>query len=124
MNGRTLFIDRLHWHSSNRLRAQFAVEYLGSKASEWTATEIDFLDWVFNSSPVLKERAELMALNEGLTDFRNNEKRLQFAKKFLGFSELITDTLSKKMVSRVVNRWGVEVWPWDRQGLTSSELSL
>ena len=63
----------------------------------------------------------LKALREGLTDFRNNEKRLQFSKKFLGFSELIKDTLSKKMVSRVVNRWGVEVWPWDRQGLTSSE---
>lgn len=62
-----------------------------------------------------------MALNEGLTDFRNNEKRLQFSEKFLGFSELITDTLSKEMVSRVVKRWGVEVWPWDRQGLTNSE---
>jgi hypothetical protein len=63
----------------------------------------------------------MMALNEGLTDFRNNEKRKQFSEKCLRFSELITGTLSKKMVRRVVNRRGVEVWPWDRQGLTSSE---
>jgi hypothetical protein len=28
----------------------------------------------------------------------------------------ITDTLSNKMVRKVKNRWGDEIWPWDREG--------
>jgi len=28
----------------------------------------------------------------------------------------ITDTLSKKMVQKVKNRWGDDIWPWDREG--------
>jgi hypothetical protein len=33
----------------------------------------------------------------------------------IGFIDRITDTLSKKMVRRVKNRWGVEIWPWNRE---------
>jgi hypothetical protein len=35
-------------------------------ACDWIAEEIETVDWVFNASPVLKERATWMALNEGL----------------------------------------------------------
>mgnify|MGYP007031242556 CR=1 FL=1 len=28
----------------------------------------------------------------------------------------LADTLSKKMVRKVKNRWGDEIWPWDREG--------
>ena len=32
------------------------------------------------------------------------------------FIDRITDTISKKMVRKVKNRWGDEIWPWDREG--------
>jgi hypothetical protein len=71
---------------------------------------------VFNASPVLKERAEMMALHEGMTYERDAEKRAPSAQRSLDFIDLITDTLSKKMVQKVKNRWGDEIWPWDREG--------
>lgn len=72
--------------------------------------------WVFNAAPVLKERAAWMALNEGLTYAWDAEKRARYAQKSMMFIDRITDTLSKKMVRKVKDRYGVEVWPWDRDG--------
>jgi hypothetical protein len=62
---------------------------------------------VFNASPVLKERAAMMELHENSAPY---------AQRSLDFIDRITDTLSKKMVRKVKNRWGVEIWPWDRDG--------
>ncbi len=74
------------------------------------------MDWVFNAAPVLKERAAWMALNEGLTYAWDAEQRAPYAQKAMVFVDRITDTLSKKMVRKVKNRFGVEIWPWDREG--------
>ncbi len=93
---------------------EWAIDYLESAACDWTAEEVDFVDWVFNASLVLKERAEWMALNEGLTYEWDQEKRDPYASKSMTFINRITDTLSKKMVRKVCNRYGVEVWPWER----------
>ena len=71
---------------------------------------------MFNASPVLKERAEIMALHEGMTYERDAEKRAPYAERSWDFMDRITDTLSKKMVRKVTNRWGDEIWPWDREG--------
>ena len=65
--GRTVLTEHLYWHASNVNGPEWAVDYLDSAACDWTAEEIDFVDWVFNAAPVLKERAAWMALNEGLT---------------------------------------------------------
>ena len=32
------------------------------------------------------------------------------------FIDRITDTLSKKMVRQIRNRYGVDFWPWEREG--------
>jgi hypothetical protein len=40
-----------------------------------------------------------------------------YAQKSMAFINRITDTLSKKMVRKVKNRWGNEAWPWDRDRL-------
>lgn len=95
---------------------EWAVDYLDSAAGDWTPEEIDFVDWVFNASPVLKERAEMMALHEGMTYERDAEKRAHYAQRSLDFINRITNTLSKKMVQQVKNRWGDDIWPWDREG--------
>jgi len=38
----------------------------------------------------------------------------------MAFINRITDTLSNKMVRKVKNRWGDEIWPWDRDGVGRS----
>ena len=42
---------------------------------DWSAEEINFVDWVFNSSAVLRERATLMDQHEGLTYERDSARR-------------------------------------------------
>ncbi len=80
----------------------------------WAPEEIDFVDWVFNAAPVLLERATLMTLHEGLTYERDAEKREPFARRSSFFVEEITDQLSERMVRKIKNRRGVEIWPWER----------
>lgn len=82
-----------------------AVEEMESAACERTAEEIDFVDWVFNAAPVLKEQTAWMALNEGLSYAWDPELRAPYEQKLMVFVERITDTLSKKMVRKVKNRW-------------------
>lgn len=74
------------------------------------------MDWVFNASHVLKERGARMALNEGLTYAWDTGQRAPYAQNSMVFIDRINDTLSKKMVRKVKNRWGDEIWPWDRDG--------
>lgn len=117
LTGRTVLSEHLYWHASNVHGPEWAVDYLDSAACDWTPEEIDFVDWVFNASPVLKERAEMMALHEGMTYEGDAQKRAPYAKRSLDFMGRITDTLSKKMMRKVKNRWNVEIWPWDRAKL-------
>jgi len=116
LTGRTVLMEHLYWHTSNVQGPEWAVDYLESAACDWTTEEIDFVDWVFNTAPVLKERAAWMALNEGLTYSWDAVERAPYAQKSMVFIDRITDTLSKKMVRKVKNRWGDEIWPWDREG--------
>ena len=58
----------------------------------------------------------MMALHEGMTYERDAEKRAPNAQRSMDFISCITDTLSKKMVRKVKNRWGDDIWPWDREG--------
>ncbi len=116
LTGRTVLSQHLYWHASNVHGPEWAVDYLDSAACDWTPEEIDFVDWVFNASSVLKERAEMMALHEGGTYERDAEKRATYTQRSLDFIDRITDTPSKKMARKVKNRWDVEIWPWDRSG--------
>ena len=91
-----------------------AADYLNAPVCDWTPEEVDFVDWVFNSAAVLKERAKLMELHEGLTYVRDSDRRSPYAEKSANFVSGITDTLSQKMVRKVCNRFDEEVWPWQR----------
>ena len=117
LTGRTVLTEHLHWHASNVHGPDGAIDYLESAACNWTAEEIDFVDWVFNAAPVLKERATWMELNEGLAYTWVGEQRAAYAQKSLTFINRITDTLSKKMVRKVKNRWDDQIWPWQRTSL-------
>jgi tetratricopeptide (TPR) repeat protein len=117
LTGRTLIAEHIYWHASNVHGPEWAIDYLESAACDWSADEIDFVDWVFNSSPVLRERAELMELQEGLTYERDDEKRGSYAWRSTLFVEGITDKVSDKMVKKIRNHYGVEVWPWERASI-------
>jgi len=121
LTGRTVLSEHLYWHASNVYGPEWAVDYLDSAAGDWTPEEVDFVDWVFNASPVLKERAEMMALHEGMTYERDAEKRASYAQRSLDFIDRITDTLSKKMTRKVKNRYDVDIWPWDRAGFQKTQ---
>ncbi len=116
LTGRTVVTEHLYWHASKVHGPEWAIDYLESAACDWTTEEIDFVDWVFNAAPVLKERAAWMALNEELTCSWDAVERAPYAQKSMALTDRITDTLSKKMVRKVKNRWGEDIWPWDREG--------
>jgi len=65
----------LKCHASTRNSPEWATDYLSAPVCDWTAQEIDFVDWVFNSSAVLRERANLTEQHEGLTYERDAERR-------------------------------------------------
>ncbi len=65
---------------------------------DWSAQEIDFVDWVFNSSAVLRERASLVEQHEGLTYERDTVRLKPFALRSCYFVNALTDDLSTAMV--------------------------
>jgi len=120
LTGRTKINEHLYWHTSNRNGPDWATDYLSAPVCDWTAQELDFVDWVFNSNAVLRERASLMDQHEGLTYERDAERRQTFSMRSGYLMSEITDDLSKTLVARVRNRYDVEIWPWERAEFTRS----
>ncbi|MDO8591376.1 MAG: tetratricopeptide repeat protein [bacterium] len=46
LTGRTKISEHLYWHASNRNGPDWATDYLSAPVCDWTAQEIDFVDWV------------------------------------------------------------------------------
>jgi len=120
LTGRSKINEHLYWHASNRNCPEWATDYLSAPVCDWTAQEIDFVDWVFNSSAVLRERASLMEQHEGLTYERDAVRWEPFALRSSYLVNELTDDLSIAMIKRIQNRYGVEIWPWERAGFTQS----
>ncbi len=120
LTGRTKMKEHLYWHASTRHGPDWATDYLSAPVCDWTAQEIDFVDWVFNSAAVLRERASQMDHQEGLTHERDPIRRQPFTQRGSYFSDELTDHLSKAMVKKVENPYGVEIWPWERAGFKLS----
>lgn len=117
--GRIKLQDHLYWHGSNLYGTEFALDYLKAPIVKWSDSAIDFLDWVFNSSVVLKERAQMMEFHEILTYERDSIQRSLAVHKQAAFMENINDDVSNTMVKTVLNHWKQEIFPWDRIGLHS-----
>jgi len=120
LTGRTKINEHLYWHASTRNGPEWATDYLRAPVCDWTPQEIDFVDWVFNSSAVLHERANLMKQHEGLTYERDAVRRSHFGLGIDHFVHALTDDLSKAMVKKVQNRYGVEIWPWELRKATDN----
>lgn len=116
LTGRAILNEHLYWHSNNRHGTEWASGYMNAPTCVWAPEEIDFVDWVFNSAAVLRERANLMDLHEGLTYESDPERRDPYALRSAYFVNEIDDDLSRTMVRKIRNRFGLEIWPWDRAG--------
>ena len=114
LTGRSMLYEHHYMHLSSMNGPEWAMDYLDSPACGWTLAETDFVDWVFNAAPVLRERAKLMALHEALTHEQDPELRSLSAQQAWDFAGRLSNALSKKMVRRVTDRWGNRVWPWER----------
>ena len=114
LTGRTKINEHLYWHASSRNGTDWATDCLRAPVCDWTAQEIDFVDWAFNSSAVLRKRASLMEQREGLTYERDAVGREPFALRSSYFVNELTDDSSIAMAKRIKNRYGVEIWPWER----------
>ena len=77
--------EHLYWHASNVHGPERVVDYLDSAACDWTPEEINSVDGVLNTSPVLKECAEMTALHEGMTYEREPEKLCTLRTAVIGF---------------------------------------
>jgi len=120
LTGRTKINEHLYWHASTRNGPIWATDYLSAHVCDWSPQEIDFVDWVFNSSAVLHERANLMEQHEGLTYERDAVGRSEYGLRIDYFANTVTDDLSKAMVKKVQNRYGVEIWPWELRQIATS----
>lgn len=116
LTGRTLLANHLYWHGSNLYDCDFAIDYLTSAGNDWTEAENDFVDWVFNSAAVLRERAAMMDIHEALTVEHDPMRRGPWVEKSHAFVEAIDGQLSELIVRKIDNRWGNQIWPWDRAG--------
>ena len=110
-------------HASSIYDPKWAADYLNASQTNgigcWTPEEVDFADWVFNTAEVLKERAKVRALHEGLTYARAPEERQLYGHKSRLLLNTLTNALSKKLVRKIFNRYDIEIWPWDRAGFQS-----
>jgi tetratricopeptide (TPR) repeat protein len=120
LTGRTKINEHLYWHASTRNGPEWATDYLSVPVCDWTPQEIDFVDWVFNSSAVLRERANLMEQHEGLTYERDAVHRSEYGLRIDYLVNGLTDDLSEAMVKRVQNRFGAEIWPWELRQIATN----
>ncbi len=93
--------EHLCWHESNVHCPEWSVDYLDTAACDLTPQEIDFVDWVFNALPLLKDRAEMAALHGRITYQLDIEKGAPHAQRSLDFINRITGALSKKIALKI-----------------------
>ena len=69
LTGRTVLTEHLYWHASNVHGPEWAIDCLESAACDWTAEEIDFVDWVFKTSFInLRGFAQTLTTNPYYVD--------------------------------------------------------
>jgi hypothetical protein len=114
LTGRFPLDEHVSGNNSDLNGPRAASEYLASPTNLWTYEETDFVDWVFNSPDVLRERADLMAISEALVFENDTATRADWGARADAFVKGIDDRVSRKMVRKVTTRAGKEVWPWAR----------
>lgn len=102
------------WHGTNFAEPEMATNYIKMYGKLWFrhAEALAFVRWLFNHSSIMTERALLMKWSEDLFSERNFGARVQIIDRQRRFLTGIAHRLSTKIVKKVKNRQGQEIWPW------------
>jgi tetratricopeptide (TPR) repeat protein len=117
LTGRVMLQKHCYWHPTSRMAPETAVDYLellGMK--NWVAVgdSIAFVDWLFNCSAILQERADTAAAREALSYEGDFQKRSAIVELDRSMLTNIDDSLSRTLIRKVTNPRGQQCWPWDR----------
>jgi len=118
LTGRTALKQHPFWHSNSLNNVEFASNGVDDDILKlWgdTANAVDFVDWLFNCSAVLRERQELAEIHEGYTYETDFDKRGVFGNRMLLLTDSINDLSSAKLVKKVSGSRFAEIWPWEYQ---------
>ena len=118
LTGREELNPHFYWHGHSYSTDETAQDYLylgGYDMWAGVSGAIEFCDWLFNCSAVLRERAKIMEAREGLTYERDYEVRGVYSDKIIALINSIDSSLSKKIVKLYHDRYGNEMWPWEKE---------
>jgi hypothetical protein len=121
ITGRRVLFKHLRWHGSNLADHSMAISFLDLEFDGWKQEEIDFVDWGFNCSMVMRERTEAIVIGEGLTYEHEYDVRSRLVDRGNALEAKITEASSAPVIHKVLNRYRVEHWPWDRVGVRHPE---
>lgn len=115
LTGRVVEKPHFFWHGSSDSSAKTAKEYLAlwNMIDHWQTTPqaIDFVDWLYNSAVVMRDRLEMTEIREGLTYEHEPNKRIPFCER----NEQLIEDISKRvlLIQKVEGRSGEQRWPWE-----------
>lgn len=115
--GNTDPMQKPMWHGNSDSSIETADEYVSGYAGygSWLADDdaIEFLNWAYNCSMVLKDRAQHMELHEQLDRAREFHERGNIIQMMGDFNKTINLETSKKISIEVTNRYGDTLPPWN-----------
>lgn len=102
------------WHGTNFAEPETATDYIEMYGELWFRYPdvLAFVRWLFNHSSIMNERASLMKCSEDLLSERDLEAWGQIIDRQRQLLNGIDHRLSTKIVKKVKNRQGQEIWPW------------
>lgn len=115
LTGRNVEKPHFYWHGSSDATVAYAKDYLiqQNMMELWQTTPqvIDFVDWLFNSAMVMRERHEWAEIREGLTNESVLDKRRLFCER----EELIRKNIQevRLLIVKRTNSAGEHHWPWE-----------
>lgn len=102
------------WHGTNHAEPGYAADYIGQYGDLWDEQPESkrFVRWLFNHSSVLRERADMLACREELHWTEKLGQRSNILDRLRALMAGVDDHLSRELVRKRTDRFGVEHYPW------------
>lgn len=115
LTGRSVEKPHFYWHSNSWRSVKSAKSYLIGQdmLTFWKSVPqvIDFVDWLYNSAAVMRERLEWVEIREGLTTERDFSARGVFVNR----EEALRKRIAKvtMFIQKITDHRGLTRWPWE-----------
>jgi len=105
------------WHGINLAEPDIAVDYIEMYGELWFRhpESLAFVRWLFNHSSVMAERAQWIKCSEELFSEHGLEARRRIMNRQQALLDGIDHQLSTKIIKKIQNQRGKEIWPWMQQ---------